>query len=94
MRSGQTLGDEPSERLLSRQAFNVGGGPDNTLSLLEHQLQKAGVEIHTDMETELPPIYGNAGKLQQVFLNLFLNARDAMPVIKGLSAVPAGDPVS
>jgi len=49
-----------------------------TLSLLEHQLQKAGVEIVTDFEAELPAIYGNAGKLQQVFLNLFLNARDAM----------------
>ena len=27
----------------------------------------------------LPLIQGNAGRLQQVFLNLFLNARDAMP---------------
>jgi len=27
----------------------------------------------------LPTIHGNAGKLQQVFLNLFLNAKDAMP---------------
>jgi two-component system, NtrC family, sensor kinase len=27
----------------------------------------------------LPTIEGNAGRLQQVFLNLFLNARDAMP---------------
>ena len=27
----------------------------------------------------LPPIQGNAGRLQQVFLNLFLNAKDAMP---------------
>src|SRR5262249_29057348 len=50
-----------------------------TLSLLEHQLQKAGVQIVTEFESELPAIYGNAGKLQQVFLNLFLNARDAMP---------------
>ncbi len=50
-----------------------------TLSLVEHQLQKAGVEIVTDFENELPAVYGNGGKLQQVFLNLFLNARDAMP---------------
>ena len=31
------------------------------------------------LEADLPAVYGNAGKLQQVFLNLFLNARDAMP---------------
>ena len=49
-----------------------------TLSLLEHQLQKAGIQIKTDLEPDLPPVHGNAGKLQQVFLNLFLNARDAM----------------
>jgi len=49
-----------------------------TLSLLDHQLQKSGVQLKTDLESGLEPIYGNAGKLQQVFLNLFLNARDAM----------------
>ena len=49
-----------------------------TLSLLEHQLQKAGVQVETHFEEELPPVHGNTGKLQQVFLNLFLNARDAM----------------
>ncbi len=50
-----------------------------TLSLLDHQLQKSGIRIQTDFEDDLPPVHGNAGKLQQVFLNLFLNARDAMP---------------
>jgi two-component system, NtrC family, sensor kinase len=50
-----------------------------TLSLLDHQLQKAGVVIRTDFAVEAPVIQGNAGKLQQVFLNLFINARDAMP---------------
>ena len=49
-----------------------------TLSLLEHQMQKAGVEVKTELAGGLPPVHGNAGKLQQVFLNLFLNARDAM----------------
>ena len=49
-----------------------------TLSLLDHQLSKAGIQLKTDLEGGLPPVQGNAGKLQQVFLNLFLNARDAM----------------
>jgi two-component system, NtrC family, sensor kinase len=50
-----------------------------TLSLLEHQLQKSGIQVHADLDPKLPPVHGNTGKLQQVFLNLFLNARDAMP---------------
>jgi signal transduction histidine kinase len=50
-----------------------------TLSLLEHQLQKSGIQVKTDLDPGLPPVHGNAGQLQQVFLNLFLNARDAMP---------------
>jgi len=50
-----------------------------TLSLLEHQLQKSGIAVETGLDPNLPPIHGNSGKLQQVFLNLFLNARDAMP---------------
>jgi len=49
-----------------------------TLGLLEHQLSKSGVQIKTNLG-ELRSIHGNTGKLQQVFLNLFLNARDAMP---------------
>ena len=49
-----------------------------TLSLLEHQLVKAGVEVRAKLDPSLEPVKGNPGKLQQVFLNLFLNARDAM----------------
>src|SRR5579864_1987087 len=49
-----------------------------TISLVEHQMKKAGVEVRTAFEATLAPIQGNSGKLQQVFLNLFLNARDAM----------------
>ncbi len=51
---------------------------DETLGILEHQLKKAGIQVERDLEPELEPMRGNAGKLQQVFLNLFLNARDAM----------------
>ncbi len=49
-----------------------------TLSLLEHQFTKAGIRIKTDLDPNVPQVHGNGGKLQQVFLNLFLNARDAM----------------
>jgi PAS domain S-box-containing protein len=51
----------------------------DTLALLEHQFKTAKVQVRDELCDHLPTIYGNAGRLQQVFLNLFLNARDAMP---------------
>ncbi|HLW75452.1 MAG TPA: ATP-binding protein [Bryobacteraceae bacterium] len=63
-----------------------------TLTLLEHQLSKAGVEVKLALDETLPRIKGNPGKLQQVFLNLFLNARDAMEGHGRLSiSTSAGD---
>jgi hypothetical protein len=49
-----------------------------TASLVEHQFKQAGVEALLNLANDLPKVRGNSGKLQQVFLNLFLNARDAM----------------
>jgi len=51
----------------------------DTLSLLEHQFKTAQVEVDIDLAENLPAIHGNPGKLQQVFLNLLLNAKEAMP---------------
>jgi signal transduction histidine kinase len=52
---------------------------NDTLSLLEHPLKTSRVRVNANLLAEAPTVTGNAGKLQQVFLNLFLNARDAMP---------------
>jgi PAS domain S-box-containing protein len=51
---------------------------NDTLQLLEPQLRKSNIEIVKDYSDKCPPISGSAGKLQQVFTNLILNARDAM----------------
>jgi signal transduction histidine kinase len=51
----------------------------DTLSLVEHQMKTAQIKLDIDLAEDLPAISGNPGKLQQVFLNLLLNAKDAMP---------------
>lgn len=51
---------------------------EETVSLVQHQIERAHVRIDMKLESDLPSIRGNSGKLQQVFLNLVLNARDAM----------------
>ncbi len=50
----------------------------DTLALLEHQFKTTKIKLQDELCDHLPLIHGNAGRLQQVFLNLFLNARDAM----------------
>jgi len=52
---------------------------EESISLLGHQLKQSQIKLSIDLDTSIPPVYGNSGKLQQVFINLFLNARDAMP---------------
>ena len=51
----------------------------DTLSLLEHQFKTAQIIVDLELAEDLPLIHGNPGKLQQVFLNLLLNAKEAMP---------------
>jgi signal transduction histidine kinase len=51
----------------------------DVLSLLEHQLQIGNITVRRELSTQPAVVLGAEHKLQQVFLNLFLNARDAMP---------------
>src|SRR2546427_8657141 len=52
---------------------------EETLSLVAHPLKASQIQVVKQLGEPLPPVRGSANKLQQVFLNLFLNARDAMP---------------
>lgn len=51
---------------------------DDTLQLLEPQLRRNQIEIVRAYEPDSPKVFGNSGKLQQIFTNLLLNARDAI----------------
>ena len=50
-----------------------------TLSLVEPMLRASNIYLNAQLSPSVPPVYGNSGKLQQVFMNLIMNARDAMP---------------
>ena len=52
---------------------------NDVLSLLEHQFRTGSIQVRKELAAAPPLVQGIEHKLQQVFLNLFLNARDAMP---------------
>jgi two-component system, NtrC family, sensor kinase len=65
--SGTEIGDVDVNKVIA-----------DTLALLDHQFKVGKIQVENVPTPTLAPIQGNAGRLQQVFLNLFLNAKDAM----------------
>ncbi|MDA8139541.1 MAG: ATP-binding protein [Desulfobacteraceae bacterium] len=66
--------ERPSFRLLQPREII-----ERTLSLVKNQLAMARVRIQTDFAPELPAVRGKGQDLQQAFVNLLLNAIQAMP---------------
>ncbi len=58
---------------------NLNAVIQDTLTLVRHSFASAHVQVELLLDPDLPIISASANRLQQVFLNLFLNARDAMP---------------
>jgi two-component system NtrC family sensor kinase len=51
----------------------------DVFSLLEHQFEVGSIKVRRELAPAMASVLGIEHQLQQVFLNLFLNARDAMP---------------
>jgi signal transduction histidine kinase len=58
---------------------NVNELIDDLALLVRHKLKNQAIEFRRDLEPRLPPVLADAAQLEQAFLNLTLNAAEAMP---------------
>jgi signal transduction histidine kinase len=52
---------------------------NETVRAFDTELSSAGISVELNLQEPLHPIRGSSDKLKQVFLNIILNAKDAMP---------------
>lgn len=61
-----------------------------TLRLLEHELESRKISVELDLAPSLPAAVIDAGQFQQVFYNLIRNAYQALPVDDGRITIRSG----
>jgi predicted Zn finger-like uncharacterized protein len=50
----------------------------DAMAIVEHQLEMNKVQLNKNLAADLPPIPGNANQIQQVLINLMINAQQAL----------------
>ncbi len=64
---------------LEHELVHVNWAINEMVTLVDHQFTNRGIDFDLRFEDNLPPIRANKNYLQQAFLNLLINAKDAMP---------------
>lgn len=74
----RSLLDFSRERMLTLSPAAIGDIINSSLKLVRHEMSQRHIELITDMAEDIPEIPLDTDKLQQVFLNLLMNAVQAM----------------
>jgi signal transduction histidine kinase len=70
--------DMTSQRAPEQKLLSIDDVINESLSFLHHELQEKGIIVSLDLTRELPQIAGDRTQLQQVIVNLTINAVQAM----------------
>jgi len=64
---------------VTAEPININKALEDIVMMVQHEFEGNGITLDLQLADDLPAVGGNANYLQQVFLNLLINARDAMP---------------
>jgi len=63
---------------VKREKVDVNEALGRALAIFMQQLKLREIEVGRDLQEDLPPLLANSNRLEQVFINLLINARDAI----------------
>jgi C4-dicarboxylate-specific signal transduction histidine kinase len=63
---------------LDIKPVNINDAVENAVLLVKHQCDRFHIQVFKDLAAGLPPVNADRNKVEQVFVNLFMNAIDAM----------------
>lgn len=79
MNTVQRMLDYYRPAALDRKVMNLNDLVQKVLALMDRQLKEADIVVKTRYSSRLRPVFGVPDQIQQVLLNLCLNAMEAMP---------------
>jgi C4-dicarboxylate-specific signal transduction histidine kinase len=63
-------------------AFDINSSIENAASMIVEQFKHLGINLNLQLGKQIPQIFGNTYKFEQVILNLLVNAKDAVIEMK------------
>ncbi len=77
-------------RVSEKEAFAVNEAVANAVRLAQTTIQKSGVALALDLDENLPPVYGNLPSIEQIVLNILINAVQSIDHHQGQVAIQTG----
>jgi len=76
--------------VVDKSSMQINTAVENALRLAQTSLRKSGVELKIDLATDLPSLKGNLQNIEQIILNLVINAVQAIDHDQGVVRIATG----